>query len=169
MNRWLVLGIVILSVTGCGASQADDPQARGNQPGVTRVHCRIVDGKADHRCTPGALNPNVTVDNLKDTVCKTGWTATIRPPVEYTNRLKTQQMQDYGETGPSSDYEEDHLIALSIGGSPRNPNNLFPQPRRGAHTAAEKDNEERRLHTDLCAGRINLAEAQRQMLLHWAH
>lgn len=166
MNRWLVLIIVALSVTGCGASQISDPHARGNQPGVTRIHCRIVDGKADHRCTPGALNPNVTVDNLEDTICKPGWTATIRPPTEYTSQLKAQQMQNYDETGSSSDYAEDHLIALSIGGDSRNPNNLFPQPRRDA---LMKDNEERRLHTDLCAGRISLAEAQRTMLLHWTH
>ena len=53
----------------------------------------------------------------------------IRPPVAYTNLLKTSQMIEYGETGLPSELEEDHLINLGIGGAPRDPHNLFPQPR----------------------------------------
>ena len=48
----------------------------------------------DHPRTPGAINPAVTQDNLKQTVCVTGWTATIRPPMTYTTRLKVRQMRE---------------------------------------------------------------------------
>jgi hypothetical protein len=53
----------------------------------------------------------------------------IRPPVAYTNLLKTSQMIEYGETGLPSELEEDRLINLGIGGAPQDPHNLFPQPR----------------------------------------
>ena len=64
---------------------------------------------ADPLRTPGVVNPNVTQENISSTICKRGWTATIRPPVDYTNALKRRQMRAYGETGPLSAYQEDHL------------------------------------------------------------
>ncbi|MFL6146597.1 MAG: hypothetical protein ACJ72I_03610 [Pseudonocardiaceae bacterium] len=50
-----------------------------------------------------------------------GWTAKIRPPVAYTNLLKTSQMIEYGETGLPSELEEDRLINLGIGGAAGSP------------------------------------------------
>ena len=47
----------------------------------------------DKKVTPGALNKTVTQDNIKTTVCKSGWTATIRPTVSYTNKLKDTQLK----------------------------------------------------------------------------
>src|SRR5581483_9064980 len=49
--------------------------------------------------TPGALNPAVTQATIGATICRRGWTATVRPPGSYTNALKVQQMTAYGETG----------------------------------------------------------------------
>ena len=63
--------------------------------------------------TPGALNPKVKQATIKKTICKSGWTKTIRPPVSYTNTLKIEQMVLYGETGLTSEYEEDHFIPLA--------------------------------------------------------
>jgi hypothetical protein len=57
-----------------------------------------------------------------------GWTKTIRPPVSYTNAVKIKQMVLYEETGSPSEYEEDHFIPLELGGAPRNPKNLWPEP-----------------------------------------
>jgi len=45
---------------------------------------------ADPVRTPGVLNPDVTQGNIRSTVCKSGWTTTIRPPVSYTNALKAK-------------------------------------------------------------------------------
>jgi hypothetical protein len=70
---------------------------------------------ADPARTPGVLNPDVTQANIRSTICRHGWTATIRPPTEYTNDLKRKQMRLYGETGSLSDYQEDQPVAQIAG------------------------------------------------------
>lgn len=112
---------------------------------------------ADPVRTPGVLNPDVTQANIRSTICKRGWTSTIRPPVEYTDALKRKQMRQYGETGPMSDYQEDHLISLEVGGSPSDPRNLWPEP---YPRAAEMDKIENQLNAEICDGRLTLAQAQ---------
>jgi len=107
--------------------------------------------------TPGVLNPNVTQANIRSTICRHGWTATIRPPVSYTNALKVKQMRQYGETGSPSDYQEDHLISLEMGGSPTDPRNLWPEP---YPRASEMDQIENQLNSEICDGKLTLAQAQ---------
>lgn len=48
----------------------------------------------DPRLTPGAINPEVTRDNIDSTICVPGFTRTIRPPARYTSRLKREQLDD---------------------------------------------------------------------------
>ena len=115
--------------------------------------------RASPTLTPGALNPKVTQANIDDTICVRGWTKTIRPPVEYTNALKLNQMRVYGETGDPSNYQEDHLISLELGGDPRDPRNLWPEP---YPRAAEVDRIENDLNAKVCAGELSLADAQRK-------
>jgi hypothetical protein len=93
----------------------------------------------DPAVTPGAVNPDVTQDNIGETICVSGWTKTIRPPAGYTNKLKLRQMAAAGLGGAPSDYEEDHLISLEIGGNPTNPANLWPQLWNGTWGAHRKD------------------------------
>ena len=114
---------------------------------------------ADPVRTPGVLNPNVTQANIRSTICRHGWTATIRPPVSYTNALKRKQMRQYGETGSMSDYQEDHLISLEMGGNPTDPRNLWPEP---YPRAAEMDQIENELNSEICDGKLTLAEAQQR-------
>ena len=114
---------------------------------------------ADPVRTPGVLNPNVTQANIRSTICRHGWTATIRPPVSYTNALKRKQMRQYGETGSMSDYQEDHLISLEMGGNPTDPRNLWPEP---YPRAAEMDQTENELNSEICDGKLTLAEAQQR-------
>lgn len=147
------------------------PGAGATTPPAPSVYCRIVDGKADRRCTPGALNPNVSQANIHGTICVPGWTATIRPPVNYTNRLKMEQKIVYGETAiPDAQIEEDHLVSLSAGGAPTDSRNLFPEPRLGkvGQRAADKDVDERVVQRDICAGRITLKQGQDLLLLKWS-
>ena len=112
---------------------------------------------ADPIRTPGVLNPNVTQANIRSTICRDGWTATIRPPVSYTNAVKRRQMRQYGETGSMSDYQEDHLISLELGGNPTDPRNLWPEPYPRASDVDQIENE---LNAEVCSGRLTLAEAQ---------
>jgi hypothetical protein len=114
---------------------------------------------ADPVRTPGVLNPDVTQANIRSTICRSGWTATIRPPTSYTNDLKRKQMRQYRETGSLSDYQEDHLISLELGGNPTDPRNLWPEP---YPRAADVDKIENELNAEVCSGRLTLAEAQQR-------
>ena len=109
--------------------------------------------------TPGVLNPAVTQATIASTICRRGWTRTIRPPVDFTNALKRRQLRQYGRRGPPSAYQEDHLISLELGGSPADPRNLWPEayPRASAVDQIEND-----LNRRVCAGSLTLAEAQRR-------
>jgi hypothetical protein len=122
----------------------------------------------DSVCTPGALNPSVTQSTIGSTICVPGWTATIRPPVSYTNQLKVQGIAAYGYTDTSlSSYEEDHLLPLELGGAPRDPKNLWPEPHTGSQNAYSKDGVENAVKKAVCAGRATLAATQHAMLTNW--
>src|SRR5919198_95809 len=69
-------------------------------------------GRASWSVTPGVLNPEVTQAKIRETICRTGWTRTIRPPVDYTSPLKLEQMKAYRRTGETSEDQADHLISL---------------------------------------------------------
>jgi len=114
---------------------------------------------ADPVRTPGVLNPDVTQANIRSTICRHGWTDTIRPPVSYTNPLKVKQMREYGETGSKSDYQEDHLISLELGGNPTDSRNLWPEP---YPRAADVDQIENELNSEVCSGELTLAQAQQK-------
>ena len=123
-------------------------------------HRRTADAiLADPVRTPGVLNPDVTQANIRSTVCRHGWTETIRPPTSYTNDLKERQMREYRVGGSLSDYQEDHLISLELGGHPTDPRNLWPEPRPHAE---EVDRVENELNAKVCSGELTLAEAQRR-------
>ena len=114
---------------------------------------------ADPVRTPGVLNPDVRQATIAETICKSGWTRTIRPPVSYTNALKLRQMREYGVGGNPSDYQEDHLISLEMGGHPTDPRNLWPEP---YPRASEVDRIENEINDEICSGKITLAEGQRR-------
>lgn len=118
--------------------------------------------------TPGAIDPTVTQENIDSTVCVRGYTKTVRPPAYYTNKLKKHQMREYGyEDRNPKHYEEDHLIALSIGGNPRDPKNLWPEPRKSEWNAKKKDRLEYVLYRMVCDHEISLNEAQQAMASDW--
>jgi hypothetical protein len=112
---------------------------------------------ADPVRTPGVLNPDVTQANISSTICRRGWTKTIRPPTSYTNDLKLKQMREYRVVGQRSDYQEDHLISLELGGHPTDPRNLWPEP---YPRASEVDTIENDLNEKVCSGELSLEEAQ---------
>lgn len=133
--------------------------------------------------TPGVINPNVTQNNIQSTICKAGWTATIRPSSAYTTHLKKIQLgmadiypsymgsTTYGGYHNSdfdlSHYEEDHVISLELGGHPTDPKNLWPQSYLTIPNARNKDATENYLHREVCAGRMSLFVAQRLIVNSW--
>lgn len=119
--------------------------------------------------TPGALNADITQNNIDKTICTSGYTATIRPAASYTTKLKQTQLagaySNYKDKNPAN-YEEDHLISLELGGNPKDPKNLWPQPYAGTGARA-KDQIENKLHLMICAHTITLNEAQKAISQNW--
>jgi hypothetical protein len=113
-------------------------------------------GGPDVRCTPGA-HARVA----RSEVCQPGYATRARPPTSYTEPIKRKVMVAYGAAGPPGGYELDHRVPISLGGDPRAPANLWPEP--GASPNA-KDRVEHELYRALCAGSLTLAQAQRRIL-----
>lgn len=86
-------GKVLLSAALCFAAASGTASAQSALPDPAR--------------TPGAVNPAVTQANINDTICVPGWTATVRPPESYTERLKRRQIAEYGYA--------DRRLGVSIG------------------------------------------------------
>jgi hypothetical protein len=113
----------------------------------------------DPKLAPGVVNPAVTQANIDKTICVRGWTKTVRPPTSYTSALKLEQMREYNLKGSPSDYQEDHLISLEMGGSPTDPRNLWPEPYPRAAVVDKIENE---LNAKICSGRLTLAQARHE-------
>src|ERR1700686_692154 len=122
--------------------------------------------------TPGAINPQITQENIRETISTPRWsTKSIRPEESYTDRLKSEQIGEYGYSDSRlKDYEEDHFIPLELGGNPSDPKNLWPEPFEtsiadgGAHA---KDKVENYLRAEVCAGSLTLEQAQREISTDW--
>ncbi|WP_042409595.1 hypothetical protein [Streptacidiphilus carbonis] len=124
----------------------------------------------DPSCTPGATNPDVTQDTIDSTICVSGWTATVRPSTSYTNALKIKQIAEYGYADTSTaDYEEDHFIPLELGGAPKDPLNLWPEPHADSNggTSTQKDTVENKLKKAVCNGSATLVDAQDAIAADW--
>ena len=67
----------------------------------------------DPSCTPGAISPKVSDATLATTICKTGYTKSIRPPAAITEAEKRANAASYGYIGSLKDAEYDHLVPLS--------------------------------------------------------
>ena len=122
------------------------------------------------KITPGAINLAVTQSNISSTICKVGWTATIRPPSSYTSKVKEGQLTgaySFYSDKILADYEEDHLISLQLGGSPNSIKNLWPEPYAGSLGARAKDQVETKLKKLICAKLITLHAAQIAISRNW--
>ena len=115
--------------------------------------------RANPALTPGALNPDVTQATIGSTICVRGWTKTVRPPSSYTHALELRQLPTYGESGPTTNFQEDHFISLELGGAPTDPRNLWPEPQP---RAGEVDKIENQLNQEVCSGKISLAEGRKR-------
>jgi hypothetical protein len=170
-----------LVVTGLVIALCDGGEAAGDvavgpgptyytvqaQPAPGACHYRTAaDGQTlpDPDCTPGAISPKVTPDTLATTICRTGYTKSIRPPASITEIEKHENAAAYAYTGSLKGVEYDHLVPLELGGDPNDPRNLWVEP--GA-SPNPKDGVESRLHELVCEGRVPLAAAQHAIATDW--
>ena len=165
----VVIATMTVSLAGCSAAAATAADSTGVPASATgaALHCHSVNGLPDRHCTPGATYARVTQATIGRTICVRGWTATVRPPESYTENLKREQIVEYGYRDKRlHDYEEDHLIPLELGGSPRSVRNLWPEYDGGV-IPNPKDKVEDALRDAVCAHRVRLAAAQRAIARDW--
>lgn len=144
-----------------------DPYTVQSQPAPGSCHYRnAANGGVlpDPVCTPGALNPQVSAETLYGTVCKKGYSASIRPPHEITDIEKRASADAYGFTGTLDEAEYDHLIPLALGGDPNDPRNLWAEPHASPNP---KDDIEFRLIQLVCRREVSLTDAQAAIAADW--
>ena len=119
----------------------------------------------DPKLTPGECDEGTTVEQLQEV----GYSKHHRHVSEALRRAVFAEYRIPWER--RNDYEVDHLVSLSIGGS-NSIKNLWPKPLRlnvagkdiGAVT---KDALEDRLHWLVVSGQLDLKEAQREIATDW--
>jgi hypothetical protein len=151
------------------------PYTVQHQPAPSTCHYRWTAAKQplpDVHCTPGATNPKVTPATIATTICRSGYTTSIRPPVTITNAEKKLNALSYNYRLPLSWGEYDHLIPLELGGDPNDPRNLWVEPPSPGHVASAgvynpKDSIENYAKSLVCAHRVSLRVAQALIVANW--
>ena len=159
------VAVPALASTSKGLKKVHDP---GRVTGTIHGRCYYRDnGKLpDRLCTPGSIDPDVTQADIRSTICKKGWTATVRPPEAQTERFKYHVAYPHYGTPPGERTELDHLVPLELGGS-NDATNLWPENYRGFLNADDKDRLESHLHDAVCSGRMPLQTAQEAIATDW--
>ena len=159
------LALISLALCTLLAGCASDATS-GSEPAPGSCHARGTGALSlpDARCTPGAIDPSVTQANVQSTICRSGYTATVRPPESVTEPEKGASIAAYGDAGSLHDYEYDHLVPLELGGARNGPRNLWPEPGASPNV---KDTLEGRLRELVCAGTLSLGSAQLQIASDW--
>jgi len=186
-----ITAMVVIALAGCGSSNTSIPSSAArtvkHPPASTTApltpqdadvvsaaaaipagschahHVNVADPQAwepDPTCTPGATDGGLPMAQL----CPVAYTKPIRPPAAYTDALKRAQMRAYGDSGSPANFEEDHLIPLALGGAPRDPQNLWPEPHPSPN---EKDTVEGAAHDAVCLGKMALPDAQHRIGTSW--
>lgn len=183
---WRSASVAMVMLAGCSAGSKSPPRvaqpihgASGGllasradaflvqpQPAPGSCHAWGAAGLSlpDPRCTPGAIDPSVTPQNIHTTICRRGYSDAVRPPQPITEAEKRASLLAYGDPGSAGGYEYDHLIPLGLGGARNDPRNLWPQP---GPTPNRKDSVEGNLHAAVCSGRLSLRAAQARIATDW--
>lgn len=99
----------------------------------------------------GAINTQVTQENLAQTACDSVYVQAIRPPTSYTQAWEKSN-------GGGLETIVDHKTPICAGGDPTDYANLQLQQKADSY---RKDVAERLVCKLLCEGRLTLKEAQR--------
>ncbi|GAA4033321.1 hypothetical protein GCM10023063_16110 [Arthrobacter methylotrophus] len=146
---------------------AIDEQLAAGQCSAKTVDAATGEYLPDPTCTPGSTDPAITEDNIDSTICKSGYTATVRPPASDTDKVKAESLREYG-LSPAKTTEYDHLISLELAGS-NSVSNLWPEPNKAGATGTTnpKDAVENTLHKAVCSHQVTLVAAQKAIAHNW--
>ena len=123
-------------------------------------NCLINQGYPDHECTPGAVFPTVS----KEDICTSGYSKKVRA---VSQKTKDEVYREYNIlVHDKEEYEVDHLIPLELGGS-NEIANLWPEPAEPQPGFHQKDKVENFLHNEVCKGNLSLQEAQFKISTDW--
>src|SRR5438132_1543684 len=106
--------------------QAQDERRRMGGLGASMARVSARNLLPDELCTPGAVDPAVTQENIAATICQSGYTTRVRPPLSATAPMKDESLLDYGEPYEHTT-EYDHLVPLELGGA-NSVSNLWAEP-----------------------------------------
>ena len=142
----------------------------GHVSGVYPARCHAPDLEhPDPTCTPGAVQASVTQASIASTICRHGWTGTVRAPEAETGKVKKAAMLAYGlPVSGSKTTELDHFVPLELGGA-NDVRNLWPEPsdEPGHGVANTKDKVENHLNAAVCRGQVPLGAAQQAIAADW--
>jgi len=137
----------------------------GEMTGIEPASCHFRGGGQlpDPGCTPGSIDPAVTQANIRSTVCRTGYTMTVRPPESQTEHFKSDEAYPAYGVADGTRTELDHLVPLELGGS-NDASNLWPEVPAAPNP---KDTVEGALHDAVCSGEVTLSAAQDAIASNW--
>lgn len=169
----LLAGLGVLLTAGCAGITPHPKQAIpasiSSVPRVLSAAEAPKDGpciQTTHGCL--ALNPDVTEGTVRQTICVSGYTKSVRPATSFTKGIKAKLLRKAGiDEARASDYELDHIVPLALGGHPRKLSNIALQPWEGEHGALRKDALETRMHALVCHGEVTLSDAQACVADDW--
>lgn len=175
---WLTLGSLAAAAQPSACPKGVNPKASTPlATGDPKTKCSVRESHGmplpDPSCTPGAINPTITLDVLQGGKFKTPCErdrASSRPE-------KTTTYQAYGiekpnhNSGRSQVCELDHLISLELGGADTL-DNIWPQCGPDGVALAQryfkiKDGVENYLAARVRAGDMDLQQAQRGIATDW--
>lgn len=111
------------------------------------------------------LNPDVRQDTIPQTICRPGYSTTVRPSTSYTNAIKFSLMEQSGiQREEARDWALDHRLAIGLGGHPRALDNLQLLP---STENSRKSRIEAKMICYVCTGAIPLHQAQSELLHDW--
>jgi hypothetical protein len=157
-----------------------DPQAssafgQGSSPSPGSCRIRLINGfpVPDSTCTPGAVNPTVTAEILRNRAFRTGCLRNLATSEQH----KSVTYEWYGvphpsnNSGPTQICELDHYVPLELGGADTL-DNIWPQCGPAGVKLEQryfkmKDTVENYLTWAVKSGRMELSIAQRGIASDW--
>jgi hypothetical protein len=180
-----VLAVLVISAAAVAQAQAKTACPSGVDPKASTPFTKSADSTAcspamshghplpDAACTPGAINPTVTLKVLKSKTFTTGCERDVASSVaQKQTTYGAYHIQKPGQnSGQNQVCELDHLVSLELGGADT-VDNIWPQCGPDAATLKNryfkiKDGVENYLATKVKAGSISLKDAQQGISKDW--
>ncbi len=122
----------------------------------------------NNAATPGVVNHKVKAGTIKQTICRPSWVKSAQPSARTLASQKSRLVKHarYG-ADVAKNFDVDHRIPIEVGGDARDPKNLWLQPLNIQWNALVKNKLETYVQTEVCAGRMKLADGQAIFQRDW--